>query len=88
MLGSSDFDPLPAEGEAEQAALLDRAKKPRVKEGHKKSGARIKIDTTGGRQFWRRSDQYNFFRHGVPALFISEVGIEHEDYHQPTDTPV
>lgn len=71
---------------AVMGAWDSRELKALVKEGHKKSGARIKIDTTGGRQFWRRSDQYNFFRHGVPALFISEVGIEHEDYHQPTDT--
>jgi hypothetical protein len=35
-------------------------------------------------QFYRRSDHYNFARHGVPVVFFF-TGI-HEDYHRTTDT--
>ena len=35
-------------------------------------------------QFYRRSDHYNFARHGVPIVFFFTG--EHADYHRPTDT--
>jgi hypothetical protein len=35
-------------------------------------------------QFYRRSDHYNFARHGIPVVFFFS-GI-HEDYHRVTDT--
>ena len=35
-------------------------------------------------RFFYRSDQANFIRFGVPALFFTNG--EHPDYHQPTDT--
>lgn len=35
-------------------------------------------------QYFYRSDQYNFARFGVPALFFTDG--QHPDYHQPTDT--
>ena len=33
---------------------------------------------------WNRSDQVNFFAHGVPVAFM--FGGFHPDYHQPSDT--
>jgi hypothetical protein len=35
-------------------------------------------------QYYRRSDHYNFAKHGVPIAFFFTG--EHADYHQPTDT--
>lgn len=35
--------------------------------------------------YWQRSDHYNFAKHGIPTMFLCNG--EHEDYHQPTDTP-
>jgi hypothetical protein len=35
-------------------------------------------------QYYRRSDHYNFARHGVPIAFFFTG--EHADYHKPTDT--
>jgi Zn-dependent M28 family amino/carboxypeptidase len=35
-------------------------------------------------QYYRRSDHYNFARHGVPIAFFF-TGV-HADYHKPTDT--
>jgi len=35
-------------------------------------------------QFFRRSDQYNFARLGIPVLFFTNGS--HSDYHRPTDT--
>jgi Zn-dependent M28 family amino/carboxypeptidase len=35
-------------------------------------------------QFYRRSDQYNFAKNGVPIVFLFD-GIN-RDYHKPTDT--
>ncbi|GAB4417817.1 MAG: hypothetical protein OHK0039_28640 [Bacteroidia bacterium] len=35
-------------------------------------------------QFYYRSDQYNFAKHGIPVIFYTSG--DHEDYHQPTDT--
>ena len=57
-----------------------------VKSAAKLVGTKLKLDMSGGRQYWHRSDQLHFFKKGVPALFVSEVGIEHVDYHQPSDT--
>ncbi|HTY59469.1 MAG TPA: M28 family peptidase [Bacteroidota bacterium] len=35
-------------------------------------------------QYYKRSDHYNFARHGVPIAFFFTG--EHADYHRPTDT--
>ncbi|MBI3820699.1 MAG: M28 family peptidase [Planctomycetes bacterium] len=35
--------------------------------------------------YWTRSDHYNFAKHGIPTMFLCNG--EHEDYHQPSDTP-
>lgn len=40
-------------------------------------------DDNDPNQFYRRSDHYNFARHGIPIVFFF-TGI-HEDYHRPTD---
>ena len=48
------------------------------------SRARLKVGD-GGMQFFQRSDQYEFWRLGVPVLFFMEPE-EHPDYHQVTDT--
>jgi Peptidase family M28 len=36
-------------------------------------------------QYWTRSDHYNFFKRGIPAMFFF-AGM-HEDYHRISDTP-
>ncbi|HWP82329.1 MAG TPA: M28 family peptidase [Bacteroidota bacterium] len=41
-------------------------------------------DDNDPNQFYRRSDHYNFAKHGIPVVFFF-TGI-HEDYHRPTDT--
>jgi Peptidase family M28 len=42
-------------------------------------------ELTNGDKYWQRSDHYNFAKHGVPTMFLCNG--EHEDYHQPGDTP-
>jgi hypothetical protein len=44
-------------------------------------GLRVK---STGEEFFKRSDHYNFYKAGVPALFF--FGGDHEDYHKPSDT--
>ena len=39
-------------------------------------------DLTG---YYTRSDQYNFYEKGIPAVMFF-AGM-HKDYHKPTDTP-
>ena len=36
-------------------------------------------------RYFQRSDQFEFWKRGVPVLFFMEPE-EHEDYHQVTDT--
>lgn len=36
-------------------------------------------------RYYYRSDHYNFALHNIPVIFY--FNGEHEDYHQPTDTP-
>jgi Zn-dependent M28 family amino/carboxypeptidase len=51
-------------------------------------GLRLNYDRNSLRDRTRlffRSDQYNFARHGIPAIFYT--GGTHVDYHRPTDTP-
>jgi hypothetical protein len=48
------------------------------------SHAKLKVGD-GGMQFFERSDQYHFWKIGVPVLFFMEPK-EHEDYHKVTDT--
>lgn len=35
--------------------------------------------------YYSRSDHYNFAKHGIPVIFY--FNGEHDDYHEPTDTP-
>ena len=35
--------------------------------------------------YYSRSDHYNFAKHGIPVIFY--FNGEHNDYHEPTDTP-
>ncbi len=48
------------------------------------SRARLKVGE-GGMQYFKRSDQLEFWRAGIPVLFFMEPE-EHADYHQVTDT--
>ena len=47
-----------------------------------------KIHTDKAQDLWERSDQYNFHKKGVPALFFTEGAIDAEnpDYHMWSDT--
>jgi hypothetical protein len=47
-----------------------------------------KVHTDKAQDLWQRSDQYNFHKQGVPALFFTEGAIDAEnpDYHLFTDT--
>jgi len=58
--------------------------RPLVGEARRLSGARLTVGEKG-LQYWERSDQFNFFTRGVPALFFLEPE-ENADYHQITDT--
>jgi Zn-dependent M28 family amino/carboxypeptidase len=42
-----------------------------------------KYDLDDRENFWRRSDHYNYAKHGIPIIFYF-TGT-HEDYHRPTD---
>ncbi len=48
------------------------------------SRARLKVGE-GGMQYFKRSDQFEFWRLGIPVLFFMEPE-EHADYHKITDT--
>ncbi len=41
-------------------------------------------DENSPEQYYRRSDHYNFAKHGIPVVFFF-TGV-HADYHKPTDT--
>ena len=49
------------------------------------SRARLKVGEEG-MQYFKRSDQLEFWKLGIPVLFFMEPE-EHPDYHQVTDTP-
>ncbi|MBJ7881427.1 M28 family metallopeptidase [Gelidibacter salicanalis] len=42
-------------------------------------------DDDDSHRYYYRSDHYNFASRGIPVIFY--FNGEHEDYHQPTDTP-
>ena len=42
-------------------------------------------DKSERNRYYYRSDHYNFAKKGIPVIFY--FNGEHEDYHQPTDTP-
>lgn len=42
-------------------------------------------DEEDSNSYYTRSDQYNFAQNNIPVIFY--FNGEHEDYHQPTDTP-
>ena len=53
-----------------------------ILEANKHVGFEFEFDEEG---VWNRSDQVNFYNHGVPVAFM--FGGFHPDYHQPTDKP-
>lgn len=53
-----------------------------VLEANKYVGFEFELDMES---VWNRSDQVNFYRHGVPVAFL--FGGFHPDYHQTSDTP-
>jgi hypothetical protein len=42
-------------------------------------------DEADRNRYYYRSDHYNFAKHNIPVIFY--FNGEHEDYHQPSDTP-
>ena len=42
-------------------------------------------DENDSNRYYYRSDHYNFAKHNIPVIFY--FNGEHEDYHEPTDTP-
>jgi hypothetical protein len=42
-------------------------------------------DEEDSNSYYTRSDHYNFAEHNIPVIFY--FNGEHDDYHQPTDTP-
>lgn len=52
---------------------------------HPELGLDVVDDLWPGENLIRRSDQWHFIRHGVPAIFF-HTGL-HADYHQPSDEP-
>jgi Zn-dependent M28 family amino/carboxypeptidase len=55
-----------------------------VRKAVKLSKAKLAVGD-GGMQYFKRSDQYEFWRLGIPVLFFMEPE-EHKDYHKVTDT--
>ncbi len=53
-----------------------------ILEANRHVGFEFEFDEEG---VWNRSDQVNFYNHGVPVAFM--FGGFHPDYHQPTDKP-
>ena len=51
-----------------------------VLEANKHVGFRFELDEE---RVWNRSDQVNFYKHGVPVAFL--FGGFHPDYHRPSD---
>jgi Zn-dependent M28 family amino/carboxypeptidase len=51
---------------------------------HPELGLTVSPDLWPDQRFFFRSDQYNFLRQEIPALFFF-TGV-HEDYHRPSDT--
>ena len=47
-------------------------------------GGEFGLDMANGDKFFRRSDHWNFAKHGIPVVFFCDD--EHPDYHMPTDT--
>jgi hypothetical protein len=58
--------------------------RPLVGEARRLTGARLAVGEKS-MKYWERSDQFNFYSRGVPALFFLEPE-ETADYHQITDT--
>jgi len=44
---------------------------------------RFRIDENDRRNYFRRSDQFNYAKHGIPVAFFTTG--EHRDYHKPSD---
>lgn len=60
-----------------------------INETQNKLHTQLQLDYTfnsvdDSNNFYRRSDHYNFAKHGIPVIFYFN-GV-HEDYHQPSDT--
>lgn len=50
---------------------------------HKVCGDRMRLDETDPRNYYHRSDHYNYAKHRVPIAFFCTG--EHKDYHRPSD---
>lgn len=60
-----------------------------INETQNKLHTQLQLDYTfnsvdDSNNFYRRSDHYNFAKHGIPVIFYFN-GV-HKDYHQPSDT--
>lgn len=60
-----------------------------INENQNKLHTNLELDytynsTDDPNNYYRRSDHYNFAKHGIPVIFY--FNGTHEDYHQPTDT--
>jgi len=70
-------------------AHVTRAFEDVLKDAKKLKPTQIKkVFTDKGLDLWQRSDHYNFYEKGVPAMFFTEGAIDAEnvDYHRFTDT--
>lgn len=61
-----------------------------VSEAANEQFTNLTLDYTFNREndpnrYYYRSDHYNFAQYGIPVIFY--FNGEHQDYHQPTDTP-
>lgn len=61
--------------------IAETANKQSVKLALNQGGYDVENDP---KQYFYRSDHYNFFKWGIPVLFFTSG--EHPDYHQPSDT--
>ncbi len=59
-----------------------------LREQRKRAGLRLRLDLESGRDLYARSDQFPFYRAGLPALFFFEGDLDSNPvYHQPGDRP-
>lgn len=61
----------------------------KINEDQNKLHTNLELDytynsTDDPNNYYRRSDHYNFAKHGIPVIFY--FNGTHDDYHQPTDT--
>ena len=80
MIGRNGTDEITVAPARVEGAMYDLTKNARL------LANKMKLELTAeADQYWMRSDHYNFFKRGIPAVFFFS-GM-HEDYHQKSDTP-